>query len=184
MCETGKFHTSKSKTWQYTFSSSHEKKAHSFRDVYQTKASSSPFSLHSDVNIPFIFGPQRLTRFHDVAALLSPIFFCCPLHHSISIRVVLTRGCELGCVIWFRAEREHLFYKASAPSIPRASWKNPRPAAGASAAAQDLQTCEITTQSPDPLKSNLGGERRVTGLWNSRFKCVKSCRIYSRTDSD
>ena len=97
----------------------------------QTKASSSPFSLHSDVNIPFIFGPQRLARFHDVAALLGLICFCCPpLCHSISIRAVLARGRELGCVIWFRAEREHLSYKASAASIPQASWKNPRPAVG------------------------------------------------------
>lgn len=94
----------------------------------QTKASSSPFSLHSDVNIPFIFGPQRLTRFHDVAALLSLICFGCPLRHSINIRAVLAHGCELGWVIWFRAEREHLFYKVSAPSIPQASWKKPGPA--------------------------------------------------------
>ena len=57
-------------------------------------------------------------------------FVAPPLCHSISIRAVLARGRELGCVIWFRAEREHLSYKASAASIPQASWKNPRPAVG------------------------------------------------------
>lgn len=108
----------------------------------QSKASSSPFSHHSDVNIPFIFRPQRLTRFHDVAALLSLICFCCPLCHSISICVVLARGCELACVIWFRAEREHLFYKASAPSVPQASWKKTEAGGEATSAAQVLQTCE------------------------------------------
>lgn len=100
----------------------------------QAKASSSPLSLHSDVNIPFIFRPQRLTRFHDVAALLSLICFCCPLCHSISIRAVLAHGCELACVIWFRAEQEHLFYKASAPSVPQTSWKNTEAGGEASAA--------------------------------------------------
>lgn len=92
----------------------------------QTKASSSTFSLHSDVNIPFIFRPQRLTRFHDVAALLSLICFSCPFCHSINIHVVVACGWKFGCVIWFIAEREHLFYKASAPSIPQASWRQTR----------------------------------------------------------
>lgn len=120
------------KTWQYIFSSFHENRHTTMQPETgtQTKASSSRFSLHSDVSVPFIFRPQRLTRFHDVAALLSLICFCCPLHHSISIRAVLARGCELGCVIWFRAEREHLFYKAFAPSVPRASWKKTKPAVG------------------------------------------------------
>lgn len=88
-----------------------------------TTTSSSAFSLQCDVKLPFIFRPQRLTRFHDVAALLSLICICCPLHPSISIRVVLAHSCELDCVIWFGAEQEHLFYKTSAPSIPQASWK-------------------------------------------------------------
>jgi len=50
----------------------------------------------------------------------------CPFRHSISIHVVVACGCELGCVIWFRAEREHLFYKASAPSVPEATWRQKR----------------------------------------------------------
>lgn len=66
-----------------------------------TTASSSSFSLHCNVKIPFISRPQRLTRIHDVAGLLSRIYFCCSLYPSISIRAVLARGCELGCVIWF-----------------------------------------------------------------------------------
>lgn len=77
----------------------------------QTNASSSHFSRHSDVNVTFISRPQRLTRFHDVAAWLSLICFCCPVH-TIMVRVVLARGCEHGCVMWYRTEWEHLFYKS------------------------------------------------------------------------
>lgn len=140
----------------------------------RTTASSSPFSLHSDVNIPFIFRPQRLNRFHDVAALLSLICFGCPLHHSISIRAVLAHGCELGCVIWFRAEREHLFYKALAPSIPQASWKNQGQWWGR-CSSMGPPNLQFTNSSPNPPKNNLSTERRrVTGP----LKCkVQMCEV-------
>lgn len=72
-------------------------------------------------------------------------------------------GCGLWlwahCVIWFRAEREHLFYKAAAPSTPWASWREARTSEPAG---------------PNPLKTNLSPERRtVTALWSVGWKCTK-----------
>lgn len=124
-------------------------------------ASSSLFSRHCNVKLSFIFRPQRLTKFHDVADLLSLSCIRCPLYPSISIYVVLARCCVLDCIIGFGAEQEHLFYKALAPSVPH---RKKQCQGWAASAAHDLYT-PVTTSSTNPPENNFINERRrVTGL--------------------
>lgn len=55
--------------------------------------------------------------------------------HPISIHVVVACGSEAGCVIWFKAEQEQLFLKASFRS------------SGLVEGSKDLQTCETQSLS-------------------------------------
>lgn len=58
---------------------------------------STPILISIAMSKSFYHPPQRLTRFHDVAALFGLIRFCCPLHYLIRVLVVLAvAACRLG----------------------------------------------------------------------------------------
>lgn len=106
----------KSYTWQHKWQQASQKPSPGQRQLHRPKSSRSLFSLHADVSPSFICGPQRQTRFHDVAALLNLMCFCCSLCLSV-------RNCG-GSGLWLWARLRNLVESWAGTSVEQSSFRS------------------------------------------------------------